>query len=140
MKGLILKWAGLLLAGLLLLGGCLRPLDAHTVVLDYDDFGPSALSFSLLGNAWWQWMPEGGGNPRTRFDVKVVVYKDVALDEVKAAYPVSAVAQRDFRYVSSADALTYLDGAIHETQGFEEGRAVMGRLQATRSRIQNALP
>jgi hypothetical protein len=58
-----------------------RPFE--TLVLDAEDFGPQASSFSLIGMQWWSW--EGGGSwePCDSFDVRVVVYRGLSLETVK---------------------------------------------------------
>lgn len=94
------------------LTACVSKVESNSVVLDYDEFGPSAMSYSLVGYPWWQWLPEGGSNPKARYDIKVVVYKDVPLKRVEAVYPVSENQEKDYRYVTRDDAIQYLDKSL----------------------------
>ena len=105
--------------------------NIQTVVLDYEDFGPQAASWELLGSKWWQWWPHGDSDPATRYVVKVVVYKDVPLDKVKERYPVWREENQDYRYVAYDTAIEYLDNQIAEDVLPE----VTARLRKTRSRL-----
>lgn len=104
-----------LFAGLLCLvvEGCSRSNQvgpaqrSTTIVLQYDDFGPDIVSSEYLGMPWYQWQSEGGEDPNTKFDIKVIVYRNVTLDEVKKRYPVIA-GQQDYRYLEYAEALELL--------------------------------
>ena len=51
--------------------------------MNYEDFGPQALSWEHIGKEWWQWQSHGDSNPNTKYDVKVVVYRDISLEEIK---------------------------------------------------------
>jgi len=71
---------------------------AHTVVLAYDDFGPPSMSYRLqIGNAWNQWKNEGHALPDD-VDIKVVVYRNIQLEEVKKEFPV-ITGKSDYRYL-----------------------------------------
>jgi hypothetical protein len=83
------------------------PQRSQTVVLQYDDFGPQIMSYEVLGKDWYQWDPEGGDDPKKTFDIKVVVYRNISLDEVKKMYPVITQKQ-DYRYVEYKPALDLL--------------------------------
>jgi hypothetical protein len=62
---------------------------------------------------WWQWQSHGDSRPR-KYDIKVVVYRDVPLDEVKQKYPVIKEELKDFRYVPYDEAIQYLDDMIQQ--------------------------
>ncbi len=106
-----------------------------TMVLDYEDFGPQAAAYETIGMAWWQWERQGDPDPNHRYDIKVVVYRGIPLEQVQARYPVVADKKQDYRYVSYDDAMKYLDRQIQENVLPE----VTQRLRATQSRIQDAL-
>ena len=97
----------------LLLIGSAHAETKNMVVLDYDDFGPQAAAYELLGMDWWQWQSHGESRPQ-KYDIKVVVYKDVPIDSVKQKYPVVEKESKDYRYVSYDEAIQYLDEMIQE--------------------------
>ena len=96
-----------------LLVACAHAEVKSMVVLDYNDFGPQAAAYELLGMEWWQWQSHGESRPQA-YNIKVVVYKDVTLDSVKQKYPVVQEQLKDYRYVSYNDAIQYLDDIIQE--------------------------
>jgi hypothetical protein len=93
-------------------GACAAP-KSGTEVLRYDDFGPQAMSYELVGMGWWQWQPHGDSRPR-EYDIKVVVYRGTSLAQVKRRYPVNPSKDQDYRYVKYNDAIRYLDTQIAE--------------------------
>lgn len=106
----------------------------HTLVLAYDDFGPQAMAFELLGMEWWQW--EGGGSwePGDRFEVRVVVYRGVAPEAVRAEYP-TIEGRADHRIVSYDEALAYLERNMAQIEGDRSLARLHARLAATRAWI-----
>jgi hypothetical protein len=82
----------------------------RTVVLDYEDFGPQAMAYELIGYEWNQWKNEGHELPDD-VEVKVVVYRGIRLGKVKGAYPVVR-GRSDYRYVKYDHALRFLDTQI----------------------------
>jgi len=82
-----------------------QPLRA--VVLNYEDFGPKYLAYTLLGNEWYQW--EESEEEGKAYDIKVVVFKDEDLERVKKAYPVQPEAAQDYRYITYEAAMEYLN-------------------------------
>ena len=103
----------LIVLTVLLFVGCVHAEANKMIVLDYSDFGPQAAAYELLGMQWWQWQSHGDSRPR-KYDIKVVVYRDVPLDVVKQKYPVVKKEFKDFRYVSYDEAILYLDTMIQE--------------------------
>lgn len=81
------------------------------VILDYEEFGPSDLAVSLIGPAYWQWDRVHSDVPRQQ-TIKVVVYKDIGLEEVERAYPSSQVKEQDFRYVEHHVVAAWFDKKI----------------------------
>ena len=104
----------------------------HTLILDYNEFGPQVEAYELLGMQWWQWQPHGDSRPR-KYDIKVVVYKGIDLETVKEKFPVNQLQERDYRYVKYSDALQYLDERIQEIEIPE----LTAKLKVTRVRIQD---
>ncbi|HNV69722.1 MAG TPA: hypothetical protein PKO06_08500 [Candidatus Ozemobacteraceae bacterium] len=84
------------------------------LILNYHDFGPQAAAWPLLGMEWHQWESHGDSDPARRYDVEVVVYRDVDVRVVRKLYPVSQRESKDYRYVSFQKALRYLDDTIRE--------------------------
>lgn len=93
---------------------CTESPKTNSIVMNYDDFGPSAMSFQLIGYPWWQWQSEGDGNPDTHYNVQVVVYKDTSLQKIEAAYPVSEAEKKDYRYIEYDQAISYLNTNLND--------------------------
>lgn len=106
----------------------------NTLVLQYDEFGPQVVAHELIGMEWWQWQSHGDSRPR-KYNVKVVVYKSVSLQEVKRSYPVLPEKQQDYRYVEYRAALDYLDKLIIE----DAMEPLIRKLTITKSRISRTL-
>lgn len=87
--------------------------NKNTLILNYSDFGPQAAAHELIGFEWYQWESHGDSNPNTKYDVKVVVYRNTRLNKVKEMYPVIK-GKQDYRYVHYRDALEYCDRLIKE--------------------------
>lgn len=76
--------------------------------MQYDDFGPQVMSYEYLGMEWYQWQsPCCNDDPNQTFDVRVVVYRNIALNEVEKMYPVIERKQ-DYRYLEYKAALELL--------------------------------
>jgi len=92
---------------------------AHTVVLAYDDFGPPSMSYRLqIGNAWNQWKNEGHALPDD-VDIKVVVYRNIQLEEVKKEFPV-ITGKSDYRYLEYDRAIQVLREEIKSVETYKE--------------------
>ncbi len=121
------------LAPLLLLSACANTgpeATGRTLVLSYQDFGPQVIAKDLIGMQWWQWEAHGDSRPR-EYDIKVVVYRGMALSTVENRFPVAPDKQQDYRYVEYLEALAYLDRVIAE----DLMSSVTQALSATRSRV-----
>ncbi len=116
--------------GLLLLTSCSHP-AGNCVVLPYKDFGPQVLAWEHIGKEWWQWQAHGDSDPGKTYDVKVVVYRNIPLQEVQNNFPVIPVKQQDFRFIESDDALDYLQTMSAENIMPE----VSKQLQTTKDKI-----
>lgn len=81
------------------------------IVLDYKNFGPQAIAGELIGPHYWQWDSGHYDRPQ-KFDIKVVVYRDMKLDSVKAMFPVNKDEKKDFRYVRYQVAMKWHDKQI----------------------------
>ncbi|APR82848.1 Hypothetical protein A7982_08197 [Minicystis rosea] len=118
----------------------------ETLVLAYDDFGPPAAAWELIGSQWWAW--EGGGSWERcdDFDIRVVVFRGVPRKQVEMKFP-SAQSKADlvergladYRYVEHKKALAYLDHVLAEIAGTPELASMAESLRATRRRIVDAL-
>jgi hypothetical protein len=95
-------------------------------VLSYQELGPQAAVYELIGMEWYQWNNHGGSDPREVDDVKVVVYRNVSLDKVKEMYPV-VVGKQDYRYLDYETAIKYLSK--------NEGEPYLEHLQATKRKV-----
>ena len=117
-----------------LIAACSSDINENVVVFNYKDFGPQVIASEVIGMEWWQWQRHGESRP-TQYDVKVVVYRKVALDYVKKKYPVVSEQNKDYRYLEYYTAINYLDDKIDENI-IED---VTVRLKETRKRILNKL-
>ncbi len=106
-----------------------------TMLLDYDDFGPQVAAHEIIGMAWWQWDQHGDPDPGEPYDIKVVVYRDISLEQVRELFPVREEKGQDYRYLSCEQAYSYLNETILEDVVPE----VTGRLRQTRTRIEKEL-
>jgi hypothetical protein len=87
----------------------------NTLVLAYQDFGPQVIAYELLGMEWYQWRCASCGKPDDKFDIKVVVYRDISLSDAMALYP-TIENKADYRHVEYARALQFIDKQISELQ------------------------
>ena len=83
------------------------PQRSRTVVVQYDDFGPQITSYKYIGMGWYQWDSQGGDDPNDIVDIRVVVYRNITLNEVEKMYPVIKQKQ-DYRYLEYKAALELL--------------------------------
>ncbi|WP_157209853.1 hypothetical protein [Marinimicrobium agarilyticum] len=103
-------------------------------MFDYNDFGPQVIAHEVIGMEWWQWQPHGDSRPKD-YDVKVVVYRNVTLEDVKAQFPVVPEEEQDYRYLEYGTALEYLNDKISD----DVSKNVTDRLKETRERVVNTL-
>lgn len=129
----MMRSVGILLA-ILFVAGCAGT-PRKTMVLKYHDFGPQAAAYQTIGMEWWQWDSHGGSEPGYRCDVKVLVYRDIPLHHVRKTYPVVKAKEQDYRYLTYARAMAYLDKHIRENAVLEVAKI----LRQTRARIQKEL-
>ena len=78
---------------------------------------------------WWQWNSHGDNH---QCDVKVVVFRDTPLKQVMTTCPVVREKEQDYRYLSYAKAMAYLNATIQENVVFD----VTERLKQTKARIE----
>lgn len=123
-----------LLILVLALFGCNSAIRNNSIILDYSDFGPQVIANQVIGMEWWQWQPHGDSRPKN-YDIKVVVYKEVSLTDIKAAYPVDIGKEKDFRYIEYDKAISFLDEMIADNVMDE----VTKKLRRTRERITKSL-
>jgi len=88
---------------------------SKALVVDYKQFGPSQLSSSLLGQNYWQWQTRKEHSP-TRYDIKVIIYRNMTLSEVKKRYPVDAELKQDYRYLEYPLVKTWIEQQIVKNQ------------------------
>lgn len=76
------------------------------------------MSYELIGNAWNQWKNEGHELPDD-VEIKVVVYRGVALEEVKKQFPVLR-GESDYRYVEYGRAVQFLRENMKEVESYKD--------------------
>jgi len=106
----------------------------QVLILNYDDFGPQAMAWKTIGMQWWQWDHHGDSDPNTKYDIKVVVYRNIPLEAVKERFPVVKEQKKDYRYLAYDKALEYLDKNIKEHKNRNEKWAMDTVTQLTRVR------
>ncbi len=122
------------------MGGCSsnNSNQSQILILPYSAFGPYTMSGSLLGVEWFQWQPHGDSRPR-KYDVNIVVYRNISLDEVKRKYPISEKKKIDYRYVTYSDSISYFNENIIDVLNMKEEGYPMGtladRLKAIKEQI-----
>jgi len=125
---------------LLLVSGCSsnNSSQGQMLVLPYSSFGPSSMSGSFLGEDWFQWDDFADSRPR-KYDINIVVYRNISLAEVQNKYPISKEKEIDFRCVTYSDSMTYFEKSISivldmHKEGYPEGPYI-GKLRATKKQI-----
>jgi hypothetical protein len=96
----------------------------HFAVFDYGDFGPQSMSWEKIGMHWWQWDNHGADDPNYKYDIKVVVYRNAPLEQIKALFPVDRSKKKDFRYFEYQDSIRYLDEHISILEKISEEWAI----------------
>lgn len=91
---------------------------AHTVILSYEDFGPEAMSYELIGHSWNEWKSEGHKLPDD-VDIKVVVYRGVELEELRKQFPV-VQGKSDYRYLEYTIAIQFLEEQVKTVQRYKK--------------------
>jgi len=87
----------------------------QSLIVDYEQFGPPQLSATLLGQDFWQWQTTPAHSPK-KYDIKVVIYRNLALSEVEKRYPVDPVLIQDYRYLEYSRAKTWIKNQISKIQ------------------------
>ena len=90
--------------------------NRNILILEYEDFGVQSMSYELLGFQWYQWDNHGSSDPDEKYNIRVVVYKNICLEEVRTLYPVNKDSKQDYRYVEYREALNYLDEQIKQIE------------------------
>jgi hypothetical protein len=87
-------------------------------IMDYSDFGPQSMAYELIGFQWYQWDKAGDPDPRKKYEIKVIVYRNISLTEVKKVYPVIKSKNQDYRYVEYNQGLVYIEKQLKEIENF----------------------
>jgi len=90
--------------------------EAKSCVLKYQDFGPQVAVYELIGFEWWQWDTHGDSRPR-HYPIKVVVYWDEDIADIRHQFPVIKEKEQDFRYLTYEKAIRHLERMIAEEVG-----------------------
>lgn len=118
---------------LAVLVACASQVKQNTVVLNYSDFGPQVIANEMIGMEWWQWQSHGESRP-TVYDVKIVVFQNIPLKEVKKLYPVNPDMEKDYRYLKYEKALGFLNAKIDDNVM----ETVTSVLETTRTKLIDA--
>ncbi len=98
---------------LLFLSAC-NDQSKNSIVLNYQDFGPQAMAWRNIGMEWWQWQAHGDSDPKTKYNIKVVIYRNITLQKVKSLYPINQDKKQDYRFIEYTETLNYLNRNIQE--------------------------
>ena len=79
--------------------------------------------------------------PNYKYDIKVVVYRDISLNEIESLLPVSKTKKQDFRYIEYHDSIKYLNRNIDKVKQIDEQWAInlKERLVGAKKRIQQEI-
>ena len=115
--------------------------DKQILILSYDDFGPQAIAWETFGMQWWQWDNHGDGDPNTKYDIKIAIYRDIPLHKVKERFPAVQETKQDYRYIEYNAALRYLDKNILDYEEIEAqwAKDIVKRHSKVRNKIINVL-
>jgi hypothetical protein len=80
-------------------------------ITTYSAFGPPQIASKLLGRQVWQWDDVDNHKP-IKFDIKVVIYRNIDLELIKTKFPVLPHKKQDYRYVEYEAAVSFLDYEI----------------------------
>jgi len=108
---------------------------SNLVIMDYEDFGPPSMSFELLGQGWWSWESSGSSNINRLYPIKVVVYSNKTLKQIKSQYPVIPIKKQDYRYISLEQANRYLNKNIQDN--FIS--SITAKLKRTKNRLETEI-
>ncbi len=103
------------------------------IVLDYDDFGPQALSYKTIGFGWYKWNSHGS---KEKHNIKVVIVKNeksFAFNEYQDSQSSPVV---DYRMISYKSALEYLNQSIEELSQTNEFPEIIQQLKLTKRKIE----
>ena len=111
--------------------------DKQILILSYDDFGPQSMAWETIGMQWWQWDNHGDSNPNTKYGIKIAIYRDIPLQEVKERFPVVKESKKDYRYIEYKTALKFLEKNIFEYKEIDEqwAKDIVKRLSKTRHKV-----
>jgi hypothetical protein len=111
--------------------------NKQILILSYDEFGPQSIVWETIGMQWWQWDNHGDSDPNTKCDIKIAIYRDIPLQDVKKRFPVVKESQKDYRYLEYNSALSFLDTKIHELRKINEqwAKDIVKRLSRVRDKI-----
>lgn len=118
---------------LVLLNGCTASSERYRldyVVFEYEDFGPQAMAYELIGMQVWQWQ-DFESDPDEEFDIRVVVFEGDR-DLFQKKFKTIPAQQLDYRLVRYPDAVQYLNHQIEENIM----PAVTERLRRTKTRLE----
>jgi hypothetical protein len=77
------------------------------------------MSWEEIGMEWNQWKHQPHHDLPDEVEVKVVVYRDVELNEVKKQFPV-VEGKSDYRYFEYARAIQYFQEQIKDVESFKK--------------------
>ena len=100
------------------------------------------MAWDTIGMQWWQWDDHGINiDPNYKYDIKVVVYRDISLNDIELLLPVSKTKKQDFRYIEYHDSIKYLNRNIDKVKQIDEQWTInlKERLVRAKKRIQQEL-
>jgi len=103
------------------------------------------MSYKVLGYEWWQWDSHGDSRPGKKYDIKVIVYRNISSGNVKEMYPVIQEIKQDYRYIEYNMAIQYLDEQIKKVEEWKDTDPetfipeLLTRLKRTKEKVEKQL-
>ena len=102
--------------------------------MNYDEFGPQAMSFETIGYGWYEWNSHGS---QSMDNIKVVVYrnnKSSVLNQYQDSQSSPAI---DYRFIHHQSALDYLNRNIRELSTTNQFPDIVSQLKLTKQKIES---
>ena len=117
---------------LIILSAC--AIKSDVIVMNYDEFGPQAMSFETIGYGWYEWNSHGS---QSMDNIKVVVYqnnKSSVLNQYQDSQSSPAI---DYRFIYHQSALDYLNRNIRELSTTNQFPDIISQLKLTKQKIES---
>ena len=118
---------------LLFLNACVN--KQIVLKLDYQDFGPQAMSYELIGYDWWSWLDCHCEETADQYPVYVIVYVNMDKELLTINFPIDQQKGSDLSFVKYCDAMEYLQSQINEVNQTPTLNQITKNLTETKSQL-----